>query len=682
MRKPSFIAYHGSQSLDCGDLSDEFEGRWGAMFFSFDPSMAREFSKGSGMEHICTYEIPHEVSTIFNPENKEAVERLRECLRAYLGALTDKTIREIEAYDWAAFNPAGWIGQEVKACLLSMGYVGWFEKEHGDDRLNFGLYSPEGIRLLNVEYFCDECDQTLSKNEDYTLDCTDCNLKKCVECGDDLEWDDEYAEWIWTCACEDRREFERKRENPWVRDRLYFRCGFWDLEPNANALYHVTPKLSAILDSAELSSRASRKSRAEGLGGCHEVSVSYYGSMERAAFTLVYLYRVWQVKKGILTLNDLANIAGWDSGFVARIKHYQPHELIRSVGISLGAPDPIVLGSDWAEGITKDDFAILEFKNPCKHLFVENLLKLNKLREEPTIWPLTQPSIHRLREEVGNYCYFGQNSEGLTGMYASVRRLLCYGESQITYEGRSGSRDTFREQFIGPPSSYPRDWYRKDVIQYENITLDLRKQPVRIEDLCIYRQGEQEFQLFRAMPMSDLLYLHTMDEVLEIAREYNSGVEPFFWDTKFQFDLGRGFHKFQLATWVDKLRPVGDTLCTRIKSLTPDICAVGQKEYDDWDEFEYGGGGISHLIADSIVAYLDGHGIKAMAFSAQVGDVHVFTIAYDENTREACEINIPSRIYSMGSGYSRSKFKGVEFKPYHIYIAPIDFDEVEDLTIQ
>jgi DNA-directed RNA polymerase subunit RPC12/RpoP len=208
MRK-SMIAYHGSKNFDCGKIDADYEGRWGsAMFFSFDPSLAREFSRGAELKHICTYEIPHSFSELFDPEDEYAVDALRDCLDTSIEnkPLIDDIIKGVRSFDWAAFTPSSWIGQEIKTCLQGMGYVGWLEKEHGDDSLNFGLYSAEGVRLLNVEYFCDECDEALSKKEDHTLECEDCNLRLCVECGSEIEWDNDVSEWVWTCMCEEQRE--------------------------------------------------------------------------------------------------------------------------------------------------------------------------------------------------------------------------------------------------------------------------------------------------------------------------------------------------------------------------------------------------------------------------------------------------------------------------------------------
>jgi hypothetical protein len=350
----------------------------------------------------------------------------------------------------------------------------------------------------------------------------------------------------------------KSRQNPWLKNQLYYRYGFWDLEPNANMMYHVTPKLSAIFDSTELSSRASRNSKVEGLGGSHDVSVSYYGSLNRAAFTLMYMYRVWQVKEGILNIQDLAEIASWDDTQIriANEGRYDAQEIVGLVRMSLGAPNPIVFGDSWAEGLTEDDFAILCFKNPCKHLFVPNLLKLSRgwTTDDTAIKALTQDSIHELRPFVGNQSYFGANSsQGYTYfVYQNIRRLLNEGKSQVTFGDGEVDARRFREMTIGPPYSHKREWEDQDVIHFENITIDLRKQAVNIEDLCLYLMYEQEFQLFRSMPMSEVWTLYTIHDILREARDRNGGVEPFFWDMDYGIEGLYPWSKFQLATWVDE----------------------------------------------------------------------------------------------------------------------------------
>jgi hypothetical protein len=264
------------------------------------------------------------------------------------------------------------------------------------------------------------------------------------------------------------------------------------------------------------------------------------------------LYRIWQVKEGILTLHDLAEIAGWGDELITIVERYQPHEVVNTVRMSLGAPNPIVFGDSWADGLTEDDFAILCFKNPCKHMYVQDLLKLSRRSDDTTIKALTQDSIHKLRDNVGNRCYFGAYSDGLPSIYGDIRRSIVAGEIEYTYENGAFEDRAFKELIIGPWGRYPREWYDQDVIQFENITIDLRKQPVNIEDLCIYLQGEQEFQLFRSMPMSELWELYTIHDILREAKNRNGGVEPFFWDMDYDIDGLYTWSTFQLATWVDE----------------------------------------------------------------------------------------------------------------------------------
>ena len=429
-----------------------------------------------------------------------------ELISSFLISLYCMTYRAVQAlfFDVSYSAEHFGINTSITKHLSDLGFYGWFEKERLEAGLNIGI----DLRHFDVEI--------VSK-----------------------EQFDPQSGW---------------RNNPWLRNQLYFRYGFWDLEPNANMMYHVTPKLSAILESTELSSRASRDSKVEGLGGSHDVSVSYYGSLNRAAFTLMYLYRIWQVKEGILTLHDLAEIANWNDEQVRIASNrYSSKELVGLVRMSLGAPDPIVFGDSWADGLTKDDFAILCFKNPCKHMFVQDLLKLSRRSDDTTIKALTQDSIQELRRIVHPFSYFGSYPDNLLWIYGDVRKRIENGETEYTYENGKIEDREFRKKIMGSSSWYPeKEWNWEKVIEFENITIDLRKQPVKIEDLCIYLQGEQEFQLFRSMPMSDLWEMYTIHDILREAKERNGGVEPFFWDMNYAIDGLYPWSAFQLATWVDE----------------------------------------------------------------------------------------------------------------------------------
>ena len=461
------------------------------------------------------------------------------------------------------------------------------------------------------------------------------------------------------------------RKNPWLKDYLYFRYGFWDLEPNRNMIYHVTPKLSAIMESTELSPRASRKSKVEGLGGQHDISISVYGSLNRAMYTLVYLYRIWQVKSGQVSMRDIADIAGWDDEMLGLIGKYQPHEIVSQVRIALRAPDPIVMGSDWADDLADEDFAILAFTNPCKHMYIKDIARLSRRSDDTAIRSFTQQSIVDLRQFAHTFSYFGARSDGLdANMYSQIRNNLRRDEVAVTYADGELPYDYFYRALFGGERYTPSDWYGRDIIEFENITVDLRPQAVPIEDVCIYNQLEQEFRLFRSMPMGDVYRVYTIQDALREARQRNGGVEPFFWDMSYGIEGPQPWSEFELSTWVEPL-------CKRVASLKPEICVVAQEVYDEWDEDEdeYFGGGICHLIADAIVDYLQGHDIDATEVSSQVGDVHVFTIAYDEDTREACAIDISPHVYESGAGYSWAKIEGVIFEPDHVWVGPVDFED-------
>ena len=318
--------------------------------------------------------------------------------------------------------------------------------------------------------------------------------------------------------------------------------------------YHVTPKLSDIMDSSELSSRDSRKSTVQGLGGAHDVSISLYGSLNTAMYTLVYLYRIWQVKQGLLSIDDLAKVAKWPSEHTALLRKfkYSADELINEVRMRLKAPNPVVLGDSWAETISEEDFAILAFANPCSHMYVHDLLTLSCRSDDTSIRALTQQSIVNLRQLVHPFSYFGARSDGIDrDMYYQIREALKRGETAVTYkDGEPSYRDMFKIVF-GPENWLPAEWYGREVIDFENITIDLREQAVQIKDTCIYNHREQEFQLFRSLPMSDVVRIYTIQDALLEARQRNGGVEPFFWDMGFRIEGSPSWSEFELSTWVD-----------------------------------------------------------------------------------------------------------------------------------
>lgn len=112
--------------------------------------------------------------------------------------------------------------------------------------------------------------------------------------------------------------------------------------------------------------------------------------------------------------------------------------------------------------------------------------------------------------------------------------------------------------------------------------------------------------------------------------------------------------------------------------LKSKIAQVAQREYDAWTpdeeggQEEWGGGGICHIIADSIVGLLSQMGIEAMSMQAAVGENHTFVVALMKDG--IYSIDIPPYVYEAGSGYSWTKKDGVTITPNDVSIDLITKD--------
>jgi hypothetical protein len=110
------------------------------------------------------------------------------------------------------------------------------------------------------------------------------------------------------------------------------------------------------------------------------------------------------------------------------------------------------------------------------------------------------------------------------------------------------------------------------------------------------------------------------------------------------------------------------------------MVSAAQKAYDEWEQDEdgsnpeLGAGGICQDVAEGICYALSSHGIDCTTLEAQVGDQHVWTIAWDGDV--GYHIDIPPSVYETGSGYVWRKRKGVVFSSEHILISPADADTV------
>lgn len=113
------------------------------------------------------------------------------------------------------------------------------------------------------------------------------------------------------------------------------------------------------------------------------------------------------------------------------------------------------------------------------------------------------------------------------------------------------------------------------------------------------------------------------------------------------------------------------------KARLPQILAAAQRDYDNWDESDrdtYAGGGICHIIADSIVEVLGEMGIEAVPVSCQM-EQHVYVAA--KFTEGIYSIDIPYHVYEQGGGFSWAKLPDVKFKPGDVVFTRISGDPMD-----
>lgn len=97
------------------------------------------------------------------------------------------------------------------------------------------------------------------------------------------------------------------------------------------------------------------------------------------------------------------------------------------------------------------------------------------------------------------------------------------------------------------------------------------------------------------------------------------------------------------------------------QALSCMLIVRAQACYDEWDESnvdEYGGGGICHLIADALVEVLLEAGIEAQSVSSNF-EQHVYVVCC--LAEGVYSLDIPYRLYEIGSMFSWTKIPDVEF---------------------
>ena len=115
----------------------------------------------------------------------------------------------------------------------------------------------------------------------------------------------------------------------------------------------------------------------------------------------------------------------------------------------------------------------------------------------------------------------------------------------------------------------------------------------------------------------------------------------------------------------------------RARRAIPQILARAQRDYDAWDEMDrdtYAGGGICHIIADSVCDVLSDAGIECTSVSCS-HEQHVYVAA--RFSEGVYTIDIPYHIYEQGGGFSWKKLPDVRFEPRDVVFYRVSGDPAD-----
>lgn len=109
------------------------------------------------------------------------------------------------------------------------------------------------------------------------------------------------------------------------------------------------------------------------------------------------------------------------------------------------------------------------------------------------------------------------------------------------------------------------------------------------------------------------------------------------------------------------------SLLADLKALRPLMAQAAQGIYNEWDDAE--GFGICDEIQSEMAGVIGEHIEANIEDGGHDGDDHAFLIVSRGNERYW--VDIPSRVYESGGGYSWKKIPGVVIQPSDVVIAAI-----------
>lgn len=337
-----------------------------------------------------------------------------------------------------------------------------------------------------------------------------------------------------------------KRTNPKV-EILKFQAGFWHLPQDPDPYFHVTPNLSDILRSNEISPRYSRATNKQTLGGFHDVSISLYNNIISAKRTLLYLYRIWQHERGFLTNDQLIQDFGVDRstflyfGTDRKFTHSNSNELFKNLCKYFNSQDPFVLGLDWIKSVEEKDFALIVLRNTCKYVCISNLwtkgnwvidvdhfpsflnmlLTISRSKERSYLWG---------RQTIMFYDHIRQaiirNNSTFKTHYDSY--LISQINDSISEEFIFGERlDSEQRSIFGATTPSANNF------ALGNVEIDLNPFAFPIDQICEYCAYEDELRVFKKIPRSDFIEILTVEDIIKEATILNNGIEPLLWRDDF-----------------------------------------------------------------------------------------------------------------------------------------------------
>ena len=140
-------------------------------------------------------------------------------------------------------------------------------------------------------------------------------------------------------------------------------------------------------------------------------------------------------------------------------------------------------------------------------------------------------------------------------------------------------------------------------------------------------------------------------------------------------------------------------LLQQLKELKPNFAEAAQKRIDEWNQDEsgydemLGYGGICQDVAEAIGNVCHDNGIDCITMSAEIGEQHVWSVAYrewncsgeEECGEEGCEgdhmlgetyeIDISPYVYEEGGGYNWRKKQNVKIQGSDISISKMSYED-------